>query len=196
MDENVGLHQNALENVGPPATAWESRSGRSVFIFCILEVLALDNPRTAVYNKDKERRWLHSGQLPPLGITFYEKIWPLELETLGRSFFLSFFRIVLCPRFVSKDIPRDHPCHIDDTDDDCSQKVQCGKNNIQNIHNGFPPLGISCRNIRTVRRTTEIELPPDLTSGESMTAALAGQRLSNHRITQIAMDFNGTAYLI
>ena len=29
-----------------------------------------------------------------------------------------------------------------------------------------------------------------------MTAALAGQRLSNHRITQIAMDFNGTAHLI
>ena len=29
-----------------------------------------------------------------------------------------------------------------------------------------------------------------------MTAALAGQRLSNHRITQTAMDFNGPAYLI
>ena len=29
-----------------------------------------------------------------------------------------------------------------------------------------------------------------------MTAALAGQRLSNHRITQTAMDFNGTAHLI
>lgn len=29
-----------------------------------------------------------------------------------------------------------------------------------------------------------------------MTAALAEQRLSNHRITQIAMDFNGPAYLI
>ena len=57
MDKNVGSHQNALENVGPPATAWEGRSGWSVFIFCILEVLALDNPRTAVYNKDKERRW-------------------------------------------------------------------------------------------------------------------------------------------
>ena len=28
-----------------------------------------------------------------------------------------------------------------------------------------------------------------------MTAALAGQRLSNHRITQIAMNFNGTATL-
>jgi len=27
-------------------------------------ILVLDNPRTAVYNKDKERRWLHSGQLP------------------------------------------------------------------------------------------------------------------------------------
>ena len=61
IDKNVGLHQNALENVGPPAPAWKGRSGRSAFIFCILEVLALDNPRTAVYNKDKERRWLHSG---------------------------------------------------------------------------------------------------------------------------------------
>ena len=29
-----------------------------------------------------------------------------------------------------------------------------------------------------------------------MTAALAGQRLSDRRITQIAMDFNGTAHLI
>ena len=29
-----------------------------------------------------------------------------------------------------------------------------------------------------------------------MTVALAGQRLSNHRITQIAMNFNGTAHLI
>lgn len=29
-----------------------------------------------------------------------------------------------------------------------------------------------------------------------MTAALAGQRLSNHRITQTAMDFNGPACLI
>ena len=64
MDKNVGLHQNALESVGLPAPAWKGRRGRSAFIFCILEVLALDNPRTAVYNKDKERRWLHSGQLP------------------------------------------------------------------------------------------------------------------------------------
>ena len=71
-DKNFGLHQNALENVGPPAPAWKGRSGRSVFIFCILEVLALDNPRTAVYNKDKERRWLHSGQLP-LSVSHFEK---------------------------------------------------------------------------------------------------------------------------
>ena len=64
MDKNVGLHQNALESVGPPASAFSGWGGRFVFIFCILEVLTLDNPRTAVYNKDKERRWLHSGQLP------------------------------------------------------------------------------------------------------------------------------------
>ena len=63
-DENVGLHQNALESVGPPASAFSGWGGRSVFIFCILEVLTLDNPRTAVYNKVKERRWLHSGQRP------------------------------------------------------------------------------------------------------------------------------------
>ena len=156
--------------------------GGHFFLCFFLCILVLDNPRTAVYNKDKERRWLHSGQLPFWMSDFIRKNDRSGWEVWGGHFFLSFFRIVLCPRFVSKDIPRDHPCHIDDTDDDCSQKVQCGKNNIQNIHNGFPPLGISCRNIRTVRRTTEIELPPDLTSGGSMTAALAGQRLSAKRI--------------
>ena len=56
-DKSVGLHQNALESVGPPASAFSGWGGRSIFIFCILEVLALDNPRTAVYNKDKERRY-------------------------------------------------------------------------------------------------------------------------------------------
>ena len=35
-------------------------------------ILVLDNPRTAVYNKDKERRWLHSGQLP-LSVSHFEK---------------------------------------------------------------------------------------------------------------------------
>lgn len=71
-DKNVGLHQNALESVGPPASAFSGWGGRSVFIFCILEVLTLDNPRTAVYNKVKERRWLHSGQLP-LSVSHFEK---------------------------------------------------------------------------------------------------------------------------
>ena len=56
-DKNVGLHQNALESVGPPAPAWKGRRGRFVFIFCVLGILALDNPRTTVYNKDKERRY-------------------------------------------------------------------------------------------------------------------------------------------
>lgn len=56
-DKSVGLHQNALESVGPPASAFSGWGGRSIFIFCILEVLALDNPRTTAYNKDKERRY-------------------------------------------------------------------------------------------------------------------------------------------
>ena len=30
---------------------------------------ALDNPRADVYNKDKERRCPHSGQLPSLSVT-------------------------------------------------------------------------------------------------------------------------------
>ena len=49
---------------GRPPQPEKAEAGGPFFIFCILEVLALDNPRTAVYNKDKERRWLHSGQLP------------------------------------------------------------------------------------------------------------------------------------
>ena len=49
---------------GRPPQPEKAEAGGPFFIFCILEVLALDNPRTAVYNKDKERRWLRSGQLP------------------------------------------------------------------------------------------------------------------------------------
>ena len=35
----------------------------------IREQSALDNPRADVYNKDKERRCPHSGQLPSLSVT-------------------------------------------------------------------------------------------------------------------------------
>ena len=49
---------------------------------------------------------------------------------------------MFCLWFVLKDIPRDHPRHLNDADDDSSKKVQCAKNNIQNFHDGTPPLGI------------------------------------------------------
>ena len=35
----------------------------------IREQSALDNPRADVYNKDKERRCPHNGQLPSLSVT-------------------------------------------------------------------------------------------------------------------------------
>ena len=112
------------------------------------EAFPLDNLRAEVYNKNEERRWPHSSQLPHTVSHFTGKHDRRSFGRIGRSFFLPFFGIMLCPRLVPKDIPRNHPCHIDDTDDDCSQKVQCGKNNIQNIHDGLPPLGISCVYIR------------------------------------------------
>ena len=59
-----------------------------------------------------------------------------------RSIFFA-FRIVFCSRAVPEDILRDHPCDLNHADDNCSQKVQCGKNNIQQIHNGFL-LWVSC----------------------------------------------------
>ena len=49
---------------------------------------------------------------------------------------------MFCLWFVLKDIPRDHPRHLNDADNDCRKKVQCAKNNIQNFHDGTPPLGI------------------------------------------------------
>ena len=100
-DKNVGLHQNALESVGPPAPAWKGRSGRSVFIFCILEVLALDNPRTAVYNKDKERRY-PCKRLAPHQSSITKVMTVTELGNCGRSFLFVLFpfaaiRIILFP---------------------------------------------------------------------------------------------------
>ena len=112
MDKNVGLYQNALENVGPPATAWKGRSGWSVFIFCIP---VLDNPHTTVLNKDKERRWLHSGQLP-LSVSHFEKHDRRSLEDYrGGHFFLCFFLCTLVldnPRTAvyNKNKERRYPC--------------------------------------------------------------------------------------
>ena len=100
-DKNVGLHQNALESVGPPAPAWKGRSGRSVFIFCVLGILALDNPRTAVYNKDKERRY-PCKRLAPHQSSITKVMTVTELGNCGRSFLFVLFpfaaiRIILFP---------------------------------------------------------------------------------------------------
>jgi hypothetical protein len=93
MDKNVGLHQNALESVGPPASAFSGWGGRSVFIFCILEVLALDNPRTAVYNKDKERRY-PCKRLAPHQSSITKVMTATGLGVLGGHFFLCFFLLL------------------------------------------------------------------------------------------------------
>ncbi len=37
---------------------------------------------------------------------------------------MSVIGIMFCARLVPKDIPRDHPCHLNDTNDHCSQKAQ------------------------------------------------------------------------
>ena len=54
---------------GRPPQPEKAEAGGPFFIFCIP---VLDNPRTTVYNKVKERRWLHSGQLP-LSVSHFEK---------------------------------------------------------------------------------------------------------------------------
>lgn len=92
-DKSVGLHQNALESVGPPASAFSGWGGRSVFIFCILKVLALDNPRTAVYNKDKERRY-PCKRLAPHQSSITKVMTATGLGVLGGHFFLCFFLLL------------------------------------------------------------------------------------------------------
>ena len=93
-DKSVGLHQNALESVGPPASAFSGWGGRSIFIFCILEVLALDNPRTAVYNKDKERRY-PCKRLAPHQSSITKVMTATGLGVLDGHFFLCFFLCIL-----------------------------------------------------------------------------------------------------
>ena len=60
----------------------------------IRERSALDNPRADVYNKDKERRCPHSGQLPSLSVTLENMT--ATVWKSGRSFFLSFYFFESC----------------------------------------------------------------------------------------------------
>ena len=75
---------------GRPPQPEKAEAGGPFFIFCILEVLALDNPRTAVYNKDKERRWLRSGQLPFWMSDFIRKM-TAQVGKSGAVIFLVIF---------------------------------------------------------------------------------------------------------
>ena len=72
--KSVGIQQNAIESVGWATCIWKDTGGfvvgRRNFWGCrIREQSALDNPRADVYNKDKERRCPHNGQLPSLSVT-------------------------------------------------------------------------------------------------------------------------------
>ena len=67
--KSVRIQQNAIESVGWAVCVWKDAGGfvvsRRNFLGCrIKKRRALDNLRADVYNRDKERRCPHSGQLP------------------------------------------------------------------------------------------------------------------------------------
>ena len=74
----------------------------------------LDNPRTAVYNKDKERRYL-CKRLAPHQSSITKVMTATGLGVLGGHFFLCFFLCILVldnPRTAvyNKDKERRYPC--------------------------------------------------------------------------------------
>ena len=78
---------------GRPTQPEKAEAGGPFFIFCILEVLALDNPRTAVYNKDKERRY-PCKRLAPHQSSITKVMTATGLGVLGGHFFLCFFLLL------------------------------------------------------------------------------------------------------
>ena len=78
---------------GRPPQPEKAEAGGPFFIFCILEVLALDNPRTAVYNKDKERRY-PCKRLAPHQSSITKVMTATGLGVLGGHFFLCFFLLL------------------------------------------------------------------------------------------------------
>ena len=98
----------------------------------------LDNPRADVYNRVKERRCPHNGQLPSLSVTLENMT--ATVWKSGRSFFLSlFFRIVFCAVRVTKNRLGERPSDLGRANDDSDQKGEQGENIIPNFHNGIPP---------------------------------------------------------
>ena len=99
---------------GRPPQPEKAEAGGPFFIFCILEVLALDNPRTAVYNKNKERRY-PCKRLAPHQSSITKVMTATGLGVLGGHFFLCFFLCILVldnPRTAvyNKDKERRYPC--------------------------------------------------------------------------------------
>ena len=84
---------------GRPPQPEKAEAGGPFFIFCILEVLALDNPHTTVYNKDKERRY-PCKRLAPHQSSITKVMTATGLGVLGVLFVLFPFaaiRIILFP---------------------------------------------------------------------------------------------------
>ena len=100
----------------------------------------LDNPRTAVYNKDKERRWLHSGQLP-LSVSHLRNMTAGVWKTIGAVIFLAilFFDIVFCVMHIPKKDLGNRPSDFGSAKDDSGQKAEQSNNSIQNFHSGILP---------------------------------------------------------
>ena len=92
--------------------------------------------------------------------------------TVRRSLLFA-VRIMLCPWFVPKDIPWDHPRYLYNADDDCSQKAQCWKNNIQNFHSGTPPSGFLCKPFKPSGEEQISKLPRTFLPEESLTTCNA-----------------------
>lgn len=78
---------------GRPPQPEKAEAGGPFFIFCILEVLALDNPHTTVYNKDKERRY-PCKRLAPHQSSITKVMTATGLGVLGDHFFLCFFLLL------------------------------------------------------------------------------------------------------
>ena len=76
--------------------------GGHFFLCFFLCILVLDNPRTAVYNKDKERRYPCKRLAPHQFKSLQKVMTALGLEGCGRSFLFVLFpfaaiRIILFP---------------------------------------------------------------------------------------------------
>ena len=99
-----------------------------------------------------------------------------------RSIFFA-FGIMFRSRSAPKDIPWNHPRHIDDADDDCSQKVQCAKNNIQNFHNGILLWVILCKHSDRPEEDKKLNTSGHQMPGGVWPPVFAIQRLFTHRVS-------------